>query len=76
MFKEGQRVIKIRRYSATVYCEYGGEEYEVPIGTKGTITGLFGEMGVRVNFDNGWIWRVSETELAPSRKRKFKVKFV
>jgi len=63
-FKEGDKIIKARAYSEEKYCYYGGEEYEVPIGTKGEVIGNIPHSEqVSVQFKNGVSWGVHSSEL-------------
>jgi len=62
-FREGDKVVKARRYSADEYCKYGGTEWEVPIGTEGTIINDFGSNKVEVSFENDKTWSLHTSEL-------------
>ena len=64
MFRVGERVRKKRVYSQEKYCLYGGEPYQVPIGTAGTIFNVL-ESGNRIEvmFDNGVQWSVHVSEV-------------
>lgn len=61
LFREGDRVVKARRYSEFEYCAYGGSEHTVPLGSIGIVTSLHND-DVHVEFDMAH-WGLSSGEL-------------
>jgi len=55
-------VIKKRSYSPVKYCYYGGDEFDLPVGTKGEIISEEGNK-LRVKFENNLEWSVHRSEL-------------
>lgn len=70
-FKEGDKVVKARWYREPsadnwqgTYCQYGGDETDVPLGTEGVVTGVWDdESKVRVHFTNGKLWSLHINEV-------------
>ncbi len=62
-FRQGDQVIKARRYSEDVYCKFGGGPTGVPLGTMGKIERMDGRSEAIVKFRNGHRWWVSTKEL-------------
>ena len=71
-FNVGDRVVKARRYSNDQYCRFGGEDIDLPIGTRGEVRMINGGDLV-VSFDNGCNWSLDETELDLESKSKVKI---
>ena len=69
MFKQGQLVYKVRPYTETQYCAYGGGPEEVPIGTKGIVSGVYSNDRIDVHFENDVQWFVSSREIELFRRR-------
>ena len=66
-FRRGDKVIKYKPYSTIKYCKHGGEEDEVPLGTRGIVDNIFeassGTFSAQVNFENGLSWTLDVREL-------------
>jgi len=62
-FKVGDKVVKTRAYSKSNYCRHGGDDSEVPIGTKGKITSIEDEENTYVLFENGISWNLHQKEI-------------
>ena len=73
MFKVGAIVVKARRFSTAKYCEHGGDEKAVPIGSKGTITSIMGNQA-SVTFTKGYGWLVNTFELDLEKIENWKEK--
>jgi len=73
-FKVGDKVIKARRYSSTQYCYFGGDESDVPIGTRGVISDMISS-DISVIFSNQITWRVDELEIDLEINGGTKMKF-
>lgn len=65
---EGDKVIKAHSYSTEKYCKYGGEEHDVPIGTKGKVVRVISDNDVQVLFDNGVNWDLDISEIEKEEK--------
>jgi hypothetical protein len=63
-FKVGDRVVKVKAYTSSQYCRFGGNDREVPIGTLGTIKSVNSLSEVRVKFDNNVDWNVDVSEIS------------
>ena len=62
-FNPGDEVVKAKRWSSLSYNRFGGDEFDVPIGTKGIIDLYSFDGSVYVIFENGKHWNVDEDEL-------------
>ena len=64
-FKVGDEITKARPYSLSNYCRCGGRSDNVPIGTKGVITGVEEYISVlHIDFENGEKWAVDMSEIS------------
>ena len=61
-FRKGDKVYKARPYKALKYCRFGGDDEEVPIGTKGEVINTLNDE-IQVRFENGKIWTCDKIEI-------------
>ena len=69
-YKIGDIVVKAKRYSNEDYCLHGGDETEVPIGSKGIIYRIEGKNRIYVEFEKGDKWGLDSSELKLCKKCK------